>query len=406
MTVIACADCAAVQRLPAPPERGYLQCYLCGGVLERNTGRSLDGALVCAMTTLILLFPANLLPLLSVRLSSGLSATTYLGAGCAVLWMQGWPVVAIVAALLGIVLPFLRFGFLVAALSAAKLNRHPRWLGRVFRYAEQLDLWAMPDVFMVGAALGYGRVAVYAPVHIGSGGWCFIGAGFMAMLTRGTLERRAFWRFLGPPSDQVPPDAIACIACGLTLPAAMEGDRCPRCAAQLHRRKPFALTRSDALIMACFILLPAANYFPASTLWEFGQSDPHTIFNAIRLLFERGYAPVGLLVFCTSMAVPVIKLVGLTWLSRSASSRSRYALRFKTRIYRAINEWGRWSYLDPFSVVIFAPLVQFDRLAHITVGGGAPAFLAGTDHLDGGRPRIRSPAPVGCRSRCQRPLAP
>ena len=54
----------------------------------------------------------------------------------------------------------------------------------------------------------------------------------------------------------------------------------------------------------------------------------------------------------------------------------RRALQAKTQLYRTLETLGRWSYLDPFSVMIFAPILQFGPIAHVTLGGGGPAFLA------------------------------
>ncbi|MBV9248397.1 MAG: paraquat-inducible protein A, partial [Acetobacteraceae bacterium] len=337
-------------------------------------GRNLDAALACAISTLLLLTTANALPLTSVAGPTGVVRFTYLGSGCAAIWEQGWPLVALVLGLQGIALPLLHFCLLIAALTAVRLKTRPRWVGSVFRYAQHLDLWAMSDVLLLGGIIGYGRVATSIPVHVEPGGWCLIAGALLTMLTRASLDRRAFWRRIEEPPERVFKRSVACLDCNLVLPANLR--HCPRCGAHLYRRKPFAQLRTNALVAACFLLLPVANYFPASTLWEGQEAEPHTIFDGIRLLFQTGYAPVGLLVFCTSMAIPLLKLVSLIWFSISMKSRSRRYLRLKTRLYRMINVAGRWSNLDPFTVAVFTPMIQFEPLAHINVGGGAPAFLA------------------------------
>jgi paraquat-inducible protein A len=231
----------------------------------------------------------------------------------------------------------------------------------------------MADVLLAGCVIGYGRVATSLPVAVEAGGWCFLGGGLMAVLARATIDRRAVWRRIAVPPSQGSADGIACIACNL---APAHGRRCPRCDAPLRRRKPFALMRTNALLLAAFLLLPVANYFPASTLWEAGRAHPHTIFDGVRLLFARGYAPVGVLIFCTSIALPLVKLLVLTWFLVSARLGSRRALLFRTRLYRAMSNLGRWSNIDPFTVMIFVPMVQFGSLARIDIGMGAPAFLA------------------------------
>ncbi|HQT79259.1 MAG: hypothetical protein B7Z80_16140 [Rhodospirillales bacterium 20-64-7] len=372
--IIACPDCAAVQSLPAQPRSGHLDCWQCGGVLEHRTGRSVDAALACAIATMLLMLPANLMPLVMVRPLSGISVSTYLGSGCALIWEQGWPLIAIVLGLQALLLPFFRFGLLIAALTAIRLHKRPHWVGRAFRYAEMLDLWAMPDVLLAGGILGYGRVAVVMPARIQPGGWCLIAAALLSMLTRATLDRRAVWQRIGAPTSFVSKKMRACMACDLVLPDTHRS--CPRCGAWLHRRKPFALMRTNALLLTALVLLPVANYFPASSLWEAGVAYPHTVFGNVLSLFREGYAPVAMLLFLTSVAIPIFKIGGIAWLSLSVMWGSGRALRFKSRLYRNLEAIGRWSNLDPFSVMIFAPMLQFGPLARITLGGGGSAFVA------------------------------
>ncbi len=403
--VIACPHCATIQTMPAPPRRGSLACRCCGDVLERTTGRSLNGALACALTSLVLLLPADTLVILTVRAPGGLVATTHLFSGCVTIWQQGWPLLAVVLALQGVILPFFRLGLLAAVLAAIRAGfanswaEHGagRWIGRGFRWAERLDEWAMPDVFLLGAAIGYGRVVALIPVRIDAGGYALIGAAFMTMLTRATLDRRAVWRRIAAPASRADPGSIACTECDLVLPGRMEGGRCPRCAARLRRRKPFALMRAGALVAAGYLLLPVANWFPMSTLVEFGVPHPHTIFAGIQLLFENGYAPLGVLIFCTSIGFPLAKLIGMTWFFISIHAGSRRMLKGKTRLFRVIDEIGRWSKSRPVH----------DR--HLRADGAVRPARAyrrgrrrtrlprGHRYLDGCRPAVRPAAAVGRR---------
>jgi paraquat-inducible protein A len=194
------------------------------------------------------------------------------------------------------------------------------------------------------------------------------------MLTRATIDRRAVWQRIAPALHEAPSDGIACVACELVAPKSHR--TCPRCGARLHHRKQFAMMRSSALVAAGFLLLPVANYFPATTLWEIGRPQPHTVLAGIKLLFRSGYAPVGLLIFTTSLALPLLKLSALTWFLVSTRRASQANLRFRTKSYRLISNLGRWSNIDPFTVMIFVPMVQFRPLAHIDIGRGAPAFVA------------------------------
>ena len=68
--VIACPDCAAIQEKPRVAT-GRLHCWQCQAVLERSRGRPLGSALACALTTLVLLVPANLMLLIRISKDVG-----------------------------------------------------------------------------------------------------------------------------------------------------------------------------------------------------------------------------------------------------------------------------------------------------------------------------------------------
>ena len=374
--LIACRDCGAIQGMPPVPKRGGIVCRTCGRFLERKTGRSLDGALACSLATLLLLFPSNILTVMTVHVG-GINRSTHLASGLPVAWEQAWPEVAIVLSLVGILLPFVRFGLLSVVLAALRTGVHWRWAGTAFRYSELLDPWAMSDVLLVGAGIGYGRVASQIPVHIDAGGWCFVIAAIMTMLTRASLDRQAVWRRIAAsPLVVGGTGLLSCTSCDLVLPDALNGQRCPRCAARLHRRHPDSLRQCAALTAACWVLMPVAYGYPMSRLWEAGTSHSHTIIDGIELLFQYGFWYFGIIVFFVSIIFPFTKVVALTWFLVSTVRSSSEYLLAKTRLFRFIDESGRWSTLDPFTVMVFAPMVQFQQDAHIEFMGGAPAFLA------------------------------
>jgi len=372
--VIACPDCAAIQRLPDLRRGGLVECRRCGSTLERSNGRSLDAALAFAIATLLLLFPANLLPLMSVSFL-GTEHASQLGAGVVIMWQQHFMLIATVVAAQAVVLPFFRFGLLASVLAALRLGRPGPWVGMAFRWSERLDLWAMPDVFLIGLFVGYGRVRHSLPVQIEAGGWCIIGAAFLTMVTRASLDRRTIWRRIEPP-QAVSPTGLACTSCDLVSDQHEAGARCPRCRARLWPRKPFSIMRTAALLATGYLLYPVANIYPMSIAIQLGSPKPHTIFDGVQELIGANLWPLAAIIFMTSIGIPMLKLIGLTWLCISVRRKSRWALRTKTRVYRIIHEIGRWSNVDIYTIVVFLPLMQFGQFVSIRTATGAAAFLA------------------------------
>jgi paraquat-inducible protein A len=373
--IISCPGCDALQLLPVITS-GHLRCWRCKTLLERATGRSLDAALACALTTLILLFPANLLPLLSLSYA-GVVSETHAGSGVISLWQEGWVLVAVIVALQVVILPFFRFGLLTASLGAIHAGLKQRWIGPAFRWAEKLDPWAMPDVFLIGCAIGYSRIEPYAPVTIGAGGWSVICAALMAMLTRACLDRRSIWRFIEAPAVRLDESQhVSCTVCDLLLPASRQGQRCPRCGQRVWKRKRDAVTRAAALTTAGFVLYPVANIYPMSLFSSALVQTSHTIFTGVLDLVHAHLWPLACLVFTASIGIPFIKLVGMAWFLVSIKRKSNRKLIFKTELYRVIDEIGRWSNMDVYTIAVFTPMVQLGQIAHFHAGMGTPAFLA------------------------------
>src|SRR5579871_4005602 len=181
---IACPDCGTLQQLP-PLRRGEVaSCRRCYAQLEQVWARSSHAALACALATFILLFPANLATLLEVRFS-GVVMDIRLGSGVFVLIDRGWILLALMVTVTAVVLPFIRYGLLTAALAAVQLGIGRSWRGPAFRWAILLDRWTMPEIFLIAAIIGYARIQAQASiVYVGLAGYCLLAASALAMLSR------------------------------------------------------------------------------------------------------------------------------------------------------------------------------------------------------------------------------
>jgi len=372
---IACPDCGLEQWLP-PIEAGQVaQCAQCGKMLTRRSRGGIDVPLSFAVTALLLFIPANLAPLMSVT-ERGAHRQNWLSTGIAVLWNGGFEILAILVATFTIVIPFLYLSLLVLVLGSIRLGSPPR-LGRVFRWTEHLRPWMMVEVYLVGSCVAYSRLQKIAFVNVGLGGWCLMASAFALLLFAAKLDERRVWDALAPRRPLAAGTAsISCIACDLPVPQAHAGDRCPRCEAVLHARKPDALNRTMALVIAGFVLLIPANLLPILTIEQLGSIDPNTILGGIRELIRAGLWPLAVIVFAASIVVPLMKLFGLTWMLLLTHQRSSRYLVARTRLYRLIDLIGRWSNIDIFMLSILVALVQFGTLSEVRAGLGALAFGA------------------------------
>lgn len=179
---------------------------------------------------------------------------------------------------------------------------------------------------------------------------------------------------------------IGCHACGhvQAREAAASGphravapgrtQRCSRCAATLHLRRPDSISRTWALLIAAAILYVPANLLPVlHTTSLFGNEDD-TIMSGVVYFWVSGDWPLAVIVFVASILVPMLKLSVLALLAWTTQRRSTWRPLERTKLYRIVERIGRWSMLDVFVVTLTVALVRFKSLAVITAGWGALAF--------------------------------
>jgi paraquat-inducible protein A len=374
---IACPDCGTLEDIPPLPPRSTALCIRCQGSLEKTSGRSIVAALACSLATFLLLFPVNILPLLRVDLF-GMHSDNVIAAGVFQLWDRGWILLAGLSAIFVVFLPFLRFGLLSMVLATLRLGHRPSWLGPAFRWALWLDPWAMIDVFLLAACVGFYRLSNVSQAHltIEIGGQCFIAAALLTMLSRATLDQRTVWRAIGGETQASPGEPMmGCLTCDLVQPLSREGTPCPRCGATLRARKPDSMAWTAAMIATAFIMIFPANIYPMNMSNQLGSAVGYTIMSGVGDLFQQGLWPLGALVFCTSILTPGVKILAIGWCLLSVRRRSGRHLIAKTKVLRIVAEWGRWSKTDPFAIVFFVPLMNFGALGSDTAGWGATAFM-------------------------------
>ena len=171
---------------------------------------------------------------------------------------------------------------------------------------------------------------------------------------------------------------FSCRACSQVSRAVQNAQAvsCPRCGARLRFRKPQSISRTWAFLIAAYILYLPANMLPIMESNSLFDAQQDTILSGVIFLWHSGSRPTALLVFFASILVPLFKLIALTILVISVQRRSIWRPRARTKLYRVVEFFGRWSMLDIYVVAILAALVQIQSLAVVHAGRGAIAFGA------------------------------
>lgn len=378
-SVIACRDCGLVQGVPRVPLRHIVECDRCGRTLMTRAVGRIDMPLALATCALLLLVGAALAPMLTVS-TLGAERQSGLLTGSRIFAEQGFPGLGLLTLVCAVVLPFVFLLGLVWVLGCIHFGAtQRRELGRVYRWVGAIRPWMMLEVFLVGGFVAYTRIQTVAMVHIDAGGWCLIAATFVTMLALTQLDDHSVWDSLPytpTPRDGQRRSVVSCTMCDLIVPASSAHHDCPRCHARLHPRKPDAVRRTAALLIAGYLLYIPANLLPVTRLDGAGGAEDHTIMSGVFELLHKNLWPLALIVFVASVVLPLMKLLSLTWMLIAVRVRSSRLLRARTRLYRTIEAIGRWSNIDVFMGSVLVALLQFGALTTVRAEPGLVAFAA------------------------------
>jgi paraquat-inducible protein A len=273
------------------------------------------------------------------------------------------------------------------------MARPPAELRAIYAWVEHLRPWSMVEIYLLGLLVAYVRLSGMAVVDLGPAVFALGGLMVIMVLADYTLDDQAVWEAMEPrnrrqrrtldlnPATADRPAAnqhrwrIGCDTCGLVSRAA-PGMRCSRCGLRLRDRIPASLQRTWAFALAALVLYIPANIYPVLTVVRLGADQPSTILGGVRELIEADMWPLAALVFFASVAVPVLKLIGLGILLISTHTGTSWGLHDRTILYRVVDAVGRWSMIDIFMESILVALVQFGQLASVYPGPGAIAFAA------------------------------
>jgi paraquat-inducible protein A len=358
--LVECRNCGLLQVQPRVERRDIVSCSRCKTQLEHSAGKSLDATLACSAAILLLLIPAWTAPFLTAS-ALGATRTSYLPMSVYVIWRDGSPLLALAVFLFVLMFPLLRFGTLTGVLLALRLGRRPAWLAPAFRVCNVLQVWAMLDVFLLGLIVAYFRLRTSLVVSLGPGAICFILAGLLSLVARATLDKAQIWRSISPDRTSIRAPSMVCLSCELVMPRA-DHATCPRCQFTVTARKKNSYSRSMALLLAAGFMYLPANIYPIATIPINLKPTAYTVLGGVIDLVRSHLLGLAALVFTASFTIPLLKMVGLAWCASSALCGSCRFLVGKTRVYRVVEEIGRWSMVDPLTIACFVPVLQFNAL--------------------------------------------
>jgi paraquat-inducible protein A len=374
-----CPGCGLFQVVPELDPGMAAHCPRCATALRRVRADPLRRGLALYLTSLILLVILAAAPMMTVE-RAGIRISADLFSGPEELVRRGMAPLALVVLGVTLLIPLARLLALLHVLAWVRRPDPPRSVARAFVLAERLGPWAMIDVFVFGVFVAYSKLGGLVTITLDVGTYALCALTVALVWADGALDRHAVWDAIAPDPPPAPQahGLIGCETCALVsrVPPGAEAAACPRCDSPLHRRKPDSIARTWALVIAAAVLYVPANYYPVLTVVQLGAGAPSTILGGVRELVEAKEYPLAALVFFASVAVPMLKLVGLA-IMLVATQRGRAGwLRDRTRLYHVVRWIGRWSMIDIFMESLLGALVRFGTIVTIAPGAGALAFCA------------------------------
>ena len=189
----ACAECDLLLN-PAQPAMGdKAQCPRCGYLLQRPRKQSIERTFALSVAGLILILPANLLPLVGIKVLGNTRDGT-LWSGVAALYQEDMWAVAILVFLSSILFPLVNIVLSLLVSGHLYFRKPNRYLPRWMRWLQHIEEWAMLEVYTLGIIVACVKLASMAELRFGFGLYAFVTLLIVNAMLASSLDQYLFWR--------------------------------------------------------------------------------------------------------------------------------------------------------------------------------------------------------------------
>lgn len=191
--VIICPVCAQKHQGTDFDEEDTVKCARCGSIIFEETRNSLGRSLAFSLGALILYFPANIYPILSVT-KLGVYSESTIWQGVRNLFASGYWGVSILVFLASIIIPLVKIVVMIYLIAATKKGEHERINFLLLRIIRFIGPWSMLDVFLVAILVALVKLSDLATIRPESGLVAFAGVVVLTILASESFEPRSFWQ--------------------------------------------------------------------------------------------------------------------------------------------------------------------------------------------------------------------
>ncbi len=174
------------------------RCPRCEAPIHVRKPDSLQRTIALLLTAVVLLLPANILPIMHTENLGRVTPSTILG-GVVLLWEEGAYPIALVILIASVVVPIAKILILstlvLGVARASTASPHDR--ARLYKVTEMVGRWSMIDVFVVAILVALINLGDLLTIRPGNAALAFAGVVVSTILAAGSFDPRLIW-------DQVP----------------------------------------------------------------------------------------------------------------------------------------------------------------------------------------------------------
>lgn len=193
MELAACPECDLLLNRHQAVVGEKAHCPRCGYLLQRPAKQSVERTLALSIAGLLLMFPANLLPLVGIKIL-GNSHDGTLWSGVFTLFSEGMWAVAILVFLSSMCFPMLNILLSLLVSFHLHFKKPSKYLSTWLRWLQHLEEWAMLEVYMLGIIVACVKLASMAEVQFGLGLYAFIALIIINGMLTSNLDSYLFWQ--------------------------------------------------------------------------------------------------------------------------------------------------------------------------------------------------------------------
>ena len=192
----ACPECDLLIELSPMQEAGYIsQCPQCFHVLEHPTTFSIRKDVLCLLTSLLMYFPAMLLPIMNFTMIGHTEAMSMLDC-LETLLITGNVGIGLLVFISIFCIPLLKMTLLLFVITRINYKIPSRYLAFSFKSYNLINTWGMLDILLLSFIVAAIKLRDDAELAAGIGLYAFIVLLLASALQTQLLNKNLIWRLI------------------------------------------------------------------------------------------------------------------------------------------------------------------------------------------------------------------